>query len=415
MGTSTSLTEGPKRFGRIAVSKESPAELLKKIESGDSLPRLSTIAMRLVEMASDDDCSAKELAELIEKDPSLAVRTLKLANSSFFQISQPIASLTQAVVKLGFHQLRIMALSLSLRDIFPMGRIGVLDYEKFWRASLYRALLAKDLVARLKGGNPEEAFVAGLIMEIGLLVLFELRIREDQGVVSIPLEPLEDLLSWEKDRYGIDHRQIGESALKFWRFPDSIVKCQAFWGDAALSQEAPLSAKVYELSRQFSKVLDQESVCFTSMFDSAERIFGLNQDVVTDAIMATFEQVETIALHLNLELNSEKDLLEIMGKANRALSIIIEMVAKTPEVSLRKSLPSFGSLNRGEDSVVHTLQAVAHEIRNPLQAIGGFARRLSHSLDPGTKGGKYAQVIMDETSRLEKVIWEMTQNCRPMG
>ena len=151
------------------------------------------------------------------------------------------------------------------------------------------------------------------------------------------------------------------------------------------------------------------------MFDSAERIFGLNQDVVTDAIMATFEQVEGIALHLNLKLNSEKDLLEIMGKANRALSIIIEMVAKTPEVSLRKSLPSFGSLNRGEDSVVHTLQAVAHEIRNPLQAIGGFARRLSHSLDPGTKGGKYAQVIMDETSRLEKVIWEMTQNCRRMG
>ena len=415
MGTSTSLTEGPKRFGRIEVSKESPAELIEKIESGDSLPRLSTIAMRLVEMASDDDCSAKELAELIEKDPSLAVRTLKLANSSFFQTSQPIAYLTQAVVKLGFHQLRIMALSLSLRDIFPMGRIGVLDYEKFWRASLYRALLAKDLVARLKVGNSEEAFVAGLIMEIGLLVLFELRIREDQGVSSIPLEPLEDLLSWERDRYGIDHRQIGESALKFWRFPDSIVKCQAFWGDAALSHEAPRSAKVYELTRQFSKVLDQESVCFTSMFDSAERIFGLNQDVVTDAIMATFEQVEGIALHLNLELNSEKDLLEIMGKANRALSIIIEMVAKTPEVSLRKSLPSFGSLNRGEDSVVHTLQAVAHEIRNPLQAIGGFARRLSHSLDPGTKGGKYAQVIMDETSRLEKVIWEMTQNSRSMG
>jgi HD-like signal output (HDOD) protein len=415
MGTSTSLTEGPKRFVGIAESKESPAELLQKVGSGDSLPRLSAIAMRLVEMASDDDCSAKELAELIEKDPSLAVRALKLANSSFFQISQPIASLTQAVVKLGFHQLRIMALSLSLRHIFPMGRIGVLDYEKFWRASLYRALLAKDLVSRLKAGNPEEAFVAGLIMEIGLLVLFDLRIREDQGVSSIQLEPLEDLLSWERDRYGIDHRQIGEAALKFWRFPDSIVKCQALWGDAALSQEAPRSAKVHELSRQFSKVLDQESVCLTSMFDSAERIFGLNQDVMTDAIMATFEQVEGIALHLNLKLNSEKDLLEIMGKANKALSIIVEMVAKTPEGSLQTSLPSFGTLNRGEDSVVHTLQAVAHEIRNPLQAIGGFARRLSHSLDPDTKGGKYAQVIMDETSRLEKVIWEMTQNCRPMA
>jgi signal transduction histidine kinase len=371
--------------------------------------------MKLVEMASSDDCSAKELADIIEKDPSLAVRVLKLANSSFFQGGQPTASLKQAVVKLGFHQLRIMALSLSFRDIFPMGKIGALDYEKFWRASLYRALLAKDLVTRLKMGGAEEAFVTSLIMEVGLLVLFDLFIRKDQVVSSIQMEPLEDLLCWERDRYGIDHRQVGESALKFWKFPDRIVGCQKLWGDSALSEDAPQSARAYELSRQFSKVLDHESVCFTTLFDSAERIFGLSQDVMTDSIMATFEQVEGIAQHLNLELSSESDLLEIMDKANRALSTMMETVAKAPEANLHKALPSFGSLDRRDDSVVHTLQAVAHEIRNPLQAIGGFARRLSLSLDPATRGGRYARVIMDETSRLEKVIWEMTQANRSMA
>ena len=415
MGTSTSLTEGPMRTGRSIMAEGSSAELLEKVKSGASLPRLSTVAMKLVEVASNDDCSAKDLAEIIEKDPSLAARVLKLANSSFYRSVQPAASLPQAVVRMGFYQLRIMALSLSLRDIFPMGNQGALDYEKFWRASLYRALLARDLVARLKMGDPEEAFVAGLIMEIGLLILFDLCIREDQGVSSVQLESLEDLLCWERERYGIDHRQIGESALKYWGFPEQIVECQGLWGDAALSAGAPLPAKVYELSRQFSKVLEQESVCFTTIFESAERIFGLNQDVMVETIMSTFKQVEDIALQLNLELNSENDLLKIMDKANRALSTIMEWVAKTPEVRVKTSLPSLSSLNMEEDSVVQTLQAVAHEVRNPLQAIGGFARRLSLSLDPATKGGRYAKVIVDETSRLERVIWEMTADCRPMG
>jgi hypothetical protein len=263
-------------------------------------------------------------------------------------------------------------------------------------------------------GDPEEAFVAGLIMEVGLLILFDLCIREDQGVSFVRLESLEDLLCWQRDRYGIDHRQIGECALKFWGFPDQLVRCQGLWGDAALAADAPLPVKVYELSRQFSKVLDQESVCFTTIFESAERIFGLNQDVMVETMMSTFEQVESIALQLNLELNSEHDLLKVMDKANKALSTIVEWVTSTPEVKVKTSLPSLTSLDREEDSVVQTLQAVAHEVRNPLQAIGGFARRLSLSLDPATKGGRYAKVIMDETSRLEKVLWEMTADCRPM-
>jgi HD-like signal output (HDOD) protein len=415
MGASIPPKEGIRGEEGIVQGMESSSALLEKVESGYALPRLSTIAMRLVEMAADDNCSAKELAELIEKDPSLAVRVLKLANSSFFQTGRPTASLSQAVVKLGFQQLRIMALSLSLRDTFPMGQIGVLDYEKFWRASLYRAILARDLVSRLQTGDPEETFVAGLIMEVGLLILFDLRISEDQGISSIELEPLEDLLAWERDRYGIDHRQIGESALRFWRFPERIVSCQTLWGDNALAQNASLTAKAYELSRQFSRVLEQESVCFTTVFEAAERIFELRQDLMIDTIMATFGQIEGIAQHLNLKVNSENDLLMIMEKANRALSSMIEAVAKTPEAKLQTSLPSFASIDRAEASVAHTLQAVAHEIRNPLQAIGGFARRLSHSLDPATRGGKYAQVIMDETSRLEKVMGEMTQNRGPMA
>lgn len=102
--------------------EESPADLVRRIESGYSLPHLSTVATRLVEIASDDTCSAEDVAELIEKDPSLAVGVLRLANSAFFPTSEPIATLSQAVVNLGLHRLRVMALNPLFARHIPNGQ-----------------------------------------------------------------------------------------------------------------------------------------------------------------------------------------------------------------------------------------------------------------------------------------------------
>ncbi len=383
------------------------SELLREIETGYSLPSLSPVAMRLVEVALDDACSAEDLADLIEMDPSLTVRVLKLANSAFFQTRQPTSSLKQAVVKLGFKRLRIMALSLSLRDTFPMGRIGALDYKRFWQSALYRALISKSLASHIKNCYPEEAFVAGLIMEIGLLILFDLRIKEDKGAPPIKTEPLEKLLEWERERYGIDHRQVGEAALNHWNFPKDIIQCQPLYGQKTHSDDAPVLAKVYELSRGFSRLIFQEKAGFITPFGEAERMLGLDRDTINDILLTTFEQVQGIAESLSVEMNKERDLMEIMEKANNALSRISERMSRYQEKMASGPLPSLDNLEREDKKVDGALQAVAHEIRNPLLAVGGFARRLANSLDPDSRGGEYAKIILEESSRLEKALSEM--------
>lgn len=391
----------------VDMDKQLPSGLLKQIESGYSLPSLSPVAMQLVEMALDESASAESLTALIEKDPSLAVRVLKLANSAFFRTRQPTTSLKQAVVKVGLQRLRIMALSLSLRDAFPMGKIGALDYGQFWRLTLYRALIAKSLASCTKDCYPEEAFVAGLIMEVGLLILFDLRIRQDTDVPPIQLEPLEELLRWERDRYGVDHRQVGEAALKCWRFPESVVQCQLFYGKTALSEDAPEIARVYELSRAFSCLLSQESKSFDAFFDDGKRILGLPASAINDMLVAAFDEVQEIAESLSVAVNKERDLLEIMEKANQALSQISDKISEHQQIAHKAPLPSFDSLQERQDIVEHTLQAVAHEIRNPLLAVGGFARKLADSLDPGSEGGGYARIILEEAARLEKALSHM--------
>jgi HD-like signal output (HDOD) protein len=391
----------------VDMDKQLSSVLLKQIESGYSLPSLSPVAMQLVEMALHESASAQRLTTLIEKDPSLAVRVLKLANSAFFRTLHPTTSLKQAVVKVGLQRLRIMALSLSLRDAFPMGKIGALDYGQFWRLTLYRALIAKGLASYTKGCSPEEAFVAGLIMEVGLLILFDLRIRQDTDAPPIKLEPLEELLMWERDSYGVDHRQVGEAALKCWRFPESVVQCQLLYGKAALSEDAPEIARVYELSREFSCLLSQESKGFDAFLDDGKRILGLPAYAVNDMLVAAFDEVQEIAESLSVEVNKERDLLEIMEKANRALSQISDKISEHQEITDKAPLPSFDSIEERQDIVEQTLQAVAHEIRNPLLAVGGFARKLVDSLDPGSEGGGYAKIILEEAARLEKALSQM--------
>jgi HD-like signal output (HDOD) protein len=384
------------------MGKDQAKTLLEALSSGYNLPTLSPVAMQLIERAADDACSAQDIAALVKQDPSLAVRVLKMANSVFFQAWSPVSTLTQAVVQLGFQRLRIMALSISLRDTFPMGKVGGMDYERFWRISFYRGLIATHLAARDRTWNAEEAFVAGLIREVGLLIFFDLFVKGKEEKTEINTDDCELLLGWERTKYGIDHRQVGEAALKYWRFPEHMILCQRSW-----PQEKHPLVRLCEAASLLSGMLSESPQALHTHYEEAERLFGIQGAVVSETLVRVFEKVEAVSSEMQVRMNKEKDLLGIVEKANLTLSRISAKFAEGPPG--KKGLPAFGSLGEGqEDNTNRVLQAVAHEIRNPLMAVGGFARKLAGSVDPRSESGKYISIILTEAARLEKVLSHMT-------
>ncbi len=174
--------------------------VLEKIREGYGLPVLSPIALRLRELASSETASIDDLASLMAKDPSLAARLLRLANAAFFGNEGQITTIEKAIMRVGFMHLRNMALSISLRDAFPMGKVGAMDYEEFWRASLYRAIVARSLARTKRTCNPEEAFVAGLTLEIGSLIFIDLFIKGKSDFMPGPY-PFETLIEWEQEQF----------------------------------------------------------------------------------------------------------------------------------------------------------------------------------------------------------------------
>jgi HD-like signal output (HDOD) protein len=402
------------------MQDEHTKEVLEKLQSGYGLPSLSPVAIKLIELASNDASSARDLAGLIEKDPSLTVRVLKLANSAFFRSAYPSTTVQQAIMRIGFHQLRVLALSLSLRETFPMGKTGQMDYELFWRSSLYRGLLARSLARQLKACDPEEAFVTGLTLEIGFLIFLELYMKRNEQVSDRSFYPVELLLSWETQSFGINHREIGEIALRYWKFPEKIVACQGFSSLEGQAEPAGLS-RICRMAQDLSALICQPDADFHNIYQAAASHLGVGQEIINEAVIITLKEVNETADALKLQVETEKDTFLLLEKARDTLGRLSEQILQQQRniprnfhgnlsSELGDSLPSFETLRAREDqkqTIAYTLEAVAHEIRNPLTAVGGFARRLAKTMDPSSNNWRYVEAILEEAKKLEQSLNEM--------
>jgi len=386
-------------------------ELRAKLGRDFQLPALSAVALKLVELATDDTKSATDLALWIEKDPSLSARVLQMANSAYFPKTKPVSTIKEAIVRIGFNRLRIMALSLSLRDTFPMGKLGKLDCEKFWKVSLYRGTIARELSRKLKIAEAEEAFLSGLILEIGLLVFFLRFLKDIPLKEEIDISDLGQLISFEEENFGINHRQLGEFLLHEWKLPEHIVITQR----TGLPAEDPHNYTdlqlISHLAVILSKIPTSSYANFETPYEEAKKLLPIEDDLIDEVLIKSMNQIETLADSLKIQVNKEQEIIEIMDKARKTLSKISERLVLDSDST--GELPTLETIKSYAPENIKVLEAISHEIRNPLLAVGGFAKRLAKTLDPTSKGSEYVNIILKEAERLERVLSELKELAQP--
>src|SRR4030042_6263220 len=118
--------------------------ILNQIATNEYLPSFSPLTVQLIGLSAEDRSSILDLTRIIEKDPGLTARLLKIVNSAFYAHREPISSISYAIMVAGFNKIRLMALNISLKDTFPLGKVNGMNYDFFWKTSLYRAILAQD-------------------------------------------------------------------------------------------------------------------------------------------------------------------------------------------------------------------------------------------------------------------------------
>jgi HD-like signal output (HDOD) protein len=204
-------------------------DLVRRIQD---LPSLPAVVAELLSSMEQDDLDLHYLAGRIALDQALTAKTLRLANSSFYGMASKVTSIQQAMSVLGTQSVRTMVTACGVIGAMPRSASVVLDFDAFWRHAIATAVWARTLARHLRQ-TPDTAFTAGLLHNIGTLVLATSYPADYMAVTAWRREhPEASVAQAEQAVFGIDHTQAGSALAAHWKFPPAIQ-------DAISRQHAP--------------------------------------------------------------------------------------------------------------------------------------------------------------------------------
>lgn len=201
------------------------AETLKKVTTIATLPEVTSQIIRTVE---DPKSTAQQLHKIVSHDPALVTRILKVVNSAFYGLPGQIGSIERAIVILGLNGIKNIAVAASLGQLFRGSMLceGV-SAQDLWTHCIATAVAARDLARTMKLSLADEAFLAGLIHDVGLLVSLQVYPEKLREVCEAARSDGANFLNLERAVIGLDHQQLGMGLAEQWKFPRA---CQVVAG-----------------------------------------------------------------------------------------------------------------------------------------------------------------------------------------
>jgi putative nucleotidyltransferase with HDIG domain len=196
------------------------------LRSIQRLPSLPSVVVELLASMERADVKIDSLASKIGQDQALTARVLRLANSSFYGMSQRITTIRSAIAILGFKSVRSLATSAALMNAFGANASHSLLFLPFWRHAIGTAVCARE-IAPQRELDPDEAYAAGLLHDIGRLVLVTQFEAAYQATQRYHADQKCELLEAEQHVLGIDHAALGHAITKHWNFPAAIQQAVA--------------------------------------------------------------------------------------------------------------------------------------------------------------------------------------------
>lgn len=198
-------------------------EMLKRSAAIPSIPQ---VAARFLELIQDPDFDYRDVVEVLSADPGTASEILRLANSSLFGVTRHVSSLPHALTLLGMRRVRSLVLGRYIVDSIDRKTHTSIPLPYFWSRSLACAVLSGQLAAVLDPQVREEAFISGLLADIGMIILEEAMPSDYEPIASDyrPDGPI-DLAKQEESQLGINHGQASALVLTHWQLPELV--CEA--------------------------------------------------------------------------------------------------------------------------------------------------------------------------------------------
>lgn len=275
-----------------------PVSLDEFTKDIDSLVSLPGVGMRINKMVNDASSSASDIGKVISQDPALTARLLRIANSPAYGLSSQVDTVSRAVAVIGIQRIRDLVLATSTIDAFEGIPNELVTMENFWRHSLYCGLAAHLLAEQRKMKNAETLFIAGLLHDVGQLVIFRKAPQESRQALLMSIEGPDELALHKTERQvlGFDHAQVGAALLRHWHFPDLLVECVEFHHAPALARKYPMETALVHIANSIATLAEINSVSEADAVQTdpvAWTVTGLEKETIEPTVRATQAQFAT--------------------------------------------------------------------------------------------------------------------------
>jgi len=303
-------------------------ELLRSILLSDELPTLPTVATKLITLASKEDTTLADIGELVSQDISLSAKILKVSNSAFYSFPQQIGSIKQAVSVLGMNAVRSLVLSFSFLTMKAGSVKSRFNFEAFWEKSLASAVTAKLILEHTKEAETEEAFISGLLQNLGELILARSFPEEYDKVLQAVEDDQQDTFAAEEAVFGINHTEVGVEVAQHWGFPEVLLiplqyhhHPEKYSGKNTLIR-ATVRA-VYLADILVNILYSKHPEIYHKQFrKEAGKLLGLTAEGIEAILDQVHTKVKEAGTYFNLKIKTTQSVQQILQEANIRLSLI---------------------------------------------------------------------------------------------
>jgi HD-like signal output (HDOD) protein/GGDEF domain-containing protein len=294
------------------------------VERARDLYSLPAVAVEVLQLTNQPDVDVAALKACVERDPALTGKLLRVVNSSMFGLSREVTNLNQALALLGVKPLKLLVLGFSLPKNLYAGVEGE-TLSHYWRYTLVKAVAARELAQAFWGQAGDDAFIAGLLQEIGILVLVQELGEPYVDFLNGVRRQGEDLTTLELETLGFDHAILSARLLDHWNLPSLLVDA------VAAPHDAPLLSQWEEDRRRLPQILHLASLMASILVDGRHALMaelllrGADYREITverfDTLLDQLQQrVEMMADVFALRIDRPQSYREILAAAHRQIA-----------------------------------------------------------------------------------------------
>lgn len=284
----------------VAIDK-----LLRRLEKLHSSP---AVALRVLEITRDPEFDIAQVKKCLESDPSLTATVLRLVNSSYYSLPQRVTEIERAIAYLGRRSLRLTMLGFGLTKALSQGCPKAI-HQQYWRRSITLAVAARKLAERVpdRAVSPDAAFAAGLLADLGMLVLAQLETEKYLPVCEADDHIVTQLVR-EREVFGFTHVEVGTRLMEEWKLPAEMIEAVAHHHKSPVDAQ-PLS-HVLKAANFLAEVLwTADSPHMRLLLPLLKTRFDLGVDdlisLATECKIAVEESVDIFQMRFDDEIDVE--------------------------------------------------------------------------------------------------------------